>query len=166
MTQVIDPSKKETEIWLLNLCRDVPDAKNITLDKFKEIVNAFAKEQNKSMEEMNDRLARQIPAILEQVDSCPGIYVAIPGSEILSMFSPVTINSDISTITDYSELLKQDSSGEVTVGDDEGAVSNGVATGSQGEVAAGSQGDIVDCNLQIISGNQAQVSDDSPDPAS
>ncbi|KAH9637604.1 hypothetical protein HF086_014768 [Spodoptera exigua] len=77
------------------------------------------------------------------------------------MFSPVTINSDISTITDYSELLKQDSSGEVTFSNDEGAVSNGVATGSQGEVAAGSQGDIVDCNLQIISGNQAQGSDDT-----
>ncbi|CAH1642189.1 unnamed protein product [Spodoptera littoralis] len=153
---VIDPSKRDTEKWLVDHFRDVPNTKNISLDKFKEIVNIFAEEQNKSLEEMSARL----------VDSSPGIYVAAPGSEKLAIFSRVTVCSDMSTVTDYSLLMNQDSSnGEVaeSVNSRNGEVpvcsQGAVADSSQGEVTAGSQGDVTDCNIQIVTGSQGDTSD-------
>ncbi|XP_022824218.1 uncharacterized protein LOC111354835 [Spodoptera litura] len=164
--RVIDPSQRDTEKWLVEHFRDIPNTKNITLDKFKEIVNIFAEEQNKSMEEMSARLGKQIPAVLDQVDSSPGIYVAAPGSEKLAIFSRVTVCSDMSTVTDYSQLINQDdSNGEVatsvtsSIGGVPVCSQGAVADSSQGEVTAGSQGDVTDCNIQIVTSSQAEISD-------
>ncbi|XP_035456294.1 uncharacterized protein LOC118280400 [Spodoptera frugiperda] len=164
--RVIDPSKRDTERWLVEHFRDVPDSKNITFAKFKEIVTSFAEHQNKSIEEITAKLIKEIPSVLDDVvDSHPGIYVATPGSEKLAIYSRLTVCSNTSTITDYSQLINQDGSNGEVVGSS--CSTGAVAVGSNDEVPAGSKGDATNCNIHVVtSSSYAEFSDTSTSSSS